>query len=198
MRGAFTLLEINDGANNSDVITSLVYEICEFFAKRYQRKGIALVKNVRYEICPLLALESIAYGFFFFVAGGRFSAGAIFHRKDFPQGGKFPGVNLPEDILHRGFCQISLYFPGFVELSLWRLNFTRGDLPAELYGGNLPQGWHRLGGFSVGDGVFSAEEILHGRIFHGGIFLLGGGDFQEKFSVEGDFGNDLKNNHILI
>jgi hypothetical protein len=35
MRGAFTLLEINDGANNSDVITSLVYEICEFFAKRY-------------------------------------------------------------------------------------------------------------------------------------------------------------------
>ena len=45
MRGAFTLLEINDGANNSDVITSLVYEICEFFAKRYQRKGIAMVKN---------------------------------------------------------------------------------------------------------------------------------------------------------
>ena len=27
------------------VITSLVYEICEFFAKRYLRKGIAKVKN---------------------------------------------------------------------------------------------------------------------------------------------------------
>jgi len=27
------------------VITSLVYEICEFFAKRYLRKGIAMVKN---------------------------------------------------------------------------------------------------------------------------------------------------------
>ena len=34
MSGAFTLLEINDGANNSDVITSLVYEICEFFLRR--------------------------------------------------------------------------------------------------------------------------------------------------------------------
>ena len=40
MSGAFTLLEINDGANNSDVITSLVYEICEFFAKRYLRRRL--------------------------------------------------------------------------------------------------------------------------------------------------------------
>ena len=66
---------------------------------------------------------------FFFWGGRRFPAGGIFLGDNFPSGRKFPGGEYFKRNFTLGvFVRIFIRNSSYVLLSVFRLNFTRGDV----------------------------------------------------------------------
>ena len=146
-----------------------------------------MVKNVRYEICPLLALESIAYGFFF--CCGR----EIFRRGDISQEGLSVGREVPGGKPSRGhFTQGIL--PDFIVLSRICRTFSLATqfytwrCPSGIVRGKSSAGLASSGGFFCGRwGIFCRRNSPRGEFFMGEYFCWEGEISRKNFPWRGGF-----------
>ena len=142
-----------------------------------------------YVIYPFFAYGVCYWKAYRHITGeGGFSAGGIPYRDNFSQGGKFPGVSFPGEILHWETSSGLPHENLFIYLTC--LTLPTKFNTSRCSRGNFQRGWDYLENCFLGRGL-SLEEILHGEIF-GGELSTGDGGFRGKFQLRVDFWHDLK------